>query len=260
MELGCVPEANSSHWDVPQGSWRESLVAGIRMKSGAAWLEREWIFCPMAARSLRAGTAFFQQRQNASSCAASFKSMAPWQTVVHDLRRTYCKTPLATLECWCPEERTGCWGRSREAAAGLLQAQSPTRQHSPSRSAVLWPLSAAGQGGQEAGTSSAPTGQVSVRASHSVQQVVNGKQALTDAHNWAKHVAKTEAHSFLRHQRSGAKATTAYYFAPGRSCSQAALLGDSHCPLPTWCTASKPPLTPCQSARAVALGPFDYTA
>lgn len=102
--------------------------------------------------------------------------MAPWQTVVHDLRRTYCETTLATLECWCPEERAGCWEWSQEGAARPLQVHGPTNQH-------LWPSSTAGQGGQEAGTSSAPTGQGSTRASCSGQHVANGKQALTDAHS-----------------------------------------------------------------------------
>lgn len=157
----------------------------------------------------------------AARSTASFKSMAQQQTVVHNLTRTYCKPPLATLECWCPEERTRSWGKSWEGTAEILQVQGPTTQTSPSQSAVLWPLSAADQGGQEAETSFAPAGQGPMRASHSIQQVVNRKQALTDAYSWAKNVAKTEAHSFLRHQRSRAKATTAHYFIPGRSCSQA---------------------------------------
>lgn len=115
---------------------------------------------------------------------------------------------------------------AEERAAGLLQVQDPTRQHSPSWNEALWPLSAAGQGGQEAGTVSAPTGQGCIGASlHHlmtrvttlflniyIQQVANGKQALTDACSWAKHVAKTEAHSFLRDRRCRAKATTAHYF------------------------------------------------
>lgn len=129
------------------------------------------------------------------------------------------------------------------SSAGLHQAAQPQLKCSAVASLHCW-LGRAGGRDQLQG---------SMRASHAVQQVVNGKQALTGAHSGAKNVAKTEAHYFLRHQRSRAKAATAYYFTPGRSCFQAALLGDSHCPLPTWCTASNPPLAPFQSARAAAL-------
>lgn len=129
------------------------------------------------------------------------------------------------------------------SSAGLHQAAQPQLKCSAVASLHCW-LGRAGGRDQLQG---------SMRASHTVQQVVNGKQALNGAHSGAKNVAKTEAHYFLRYQRSRAKAATAYYFTPGRSCFQAALLGDSHCPLPTWCMASNPPLMPFQSARAAAL-------
>lgn len=74
--------------------------------------------------------------------------LSPWQTGSHDLRRTYCKTPLAAPEP--RKERTGSWGRSQEGAARLLQAEGPTRWYNPTL--------ACGQGGQEEEASSAPAG------------------------------------------------------------------------------------------------------
>lgn len=99
--------------------------------------------------------------------------MAPWRTVVHDLRRTYCETTLATLECWCPEERTGCWGWSQEGAARPLQVQGPTTQQ-------LWPPSTAGQ---EAGTSSAPTGRDLPEPVALASMLQMENKPLTDAHS-----------------------------------------------------------------------------
>lgn len=71
--------------------------------------------------------------------------------VAHSLRRIYFhqdldgafKTPFAALECWCPEERSGCcWGC--EGAAGLLQMQVPPGSTASAKATTAYSPSALG--------------------------------------------------------------------------------------------------------------------
>lgn len=265
MELGCVPEANSFRWDGPQGSWGESLLAGIKMKSGAAWLERELIFCPMAARSLRVGLGFFQQRQNDSSCAASFKSMAPWQTVVHDLERTYCKTPSATPECWCPEERTRCWGKScrTPSSAGPHQAAQPQLEWSAVASLSCWP----GRAGGRDRFCSNWTGMYRSQSSSFDDQSDNfifkhlhpaGCKRKTSL-NWCMQLGQACCQNRSALLFEGPKVQ-------GQSNYSTLLLGEAAPRQPCWVTATVPyppdaePASLCSRLSNPALGPFDSTA
>lgn len=154
--------------------------------------------------------------------------LSPWQTGSHNLRRTYCKTSLANPECWCSQKRED-WVMRKEPGRSCRTplSRGPPQAAQSQFGYSTWPLPAAGQGGQEAETSSAVTGLET--ASHCVQQLVHNKQTSTDAHSWAKSCQDTRA-SLLRHQSPRAHTATEYHFNHGRRCSPAVLLGDGHCP------------------------------
>lgn len=174
--------------------------------------------------------------------------LSPWQTGSHNLRRIYCKTPLATPECWCPEERG--LGAEEGARKELL---GPTREHSPSLGTAcdLSLLQA-----REASRQRPALLQLDWRQ----PATVSSSLCTANKPPWCTQLGQASCRyssaSFLRYQSSRANTSTEYQLSHGRRCSPAALLGDGHCPPATWWAASKSPLTPSQSARAVAMFPL----
>lgn len=243
MELGCVPEENSSHWDREPASRNKDEIRSSLTGKGMNILLNG---------SLRL---FFSRGRMPAAVLLS-----PWQTGSHDFRRTYCKAPLATPECWCPEKRRlGAEEGARKELQDSFEQRAPPGSTTPVwvqhvASSCCWP----GRPGGRGQLCSSWTG---ICDSQSLCPAACTRQTNL---NWCTQLGQAccqyTSASFLRHQRSRAKATTEYRFNHGRRCSPAALLGDSHCPPATWWAASKFLLCPLQSARAVAQGPLDYRA